>query len=92
MPQHEAYRLSKHGTTAERLVTEDFKKAGFKFREEDFNLVLTHSPYSLVNSVIFEKFPDFFKNRDPFFKLFYQHLVVSIHTAPLKYFNAKILT
>lgn len=64
MPQHEAYRLSKHGTTAERLVTEDFKKAGFKFREEDFNLVLTHSPYSLVNSVIFEKFPDFFKKCD----------------------------
>lgn len=63
-PAHSAYGLIKHGRISRKVAIKDFKKAKFKFSEEDFNVILTHSPYSLANKVVLKKMPKVFRDGD----------------------------
>lgn len=63
-PSHETYALGKHGKRAQKIAVEDFRTENFKFSEKDFNIILTHSPYSLMNKVAIEKIPRLFEKCD----------------------------
>lgn len=63
-PRHETYDLVKHGRKSQYVATEDFKNASFEFEKEEFNLIFTHSPYSLMNKTAMEALPDFFEKCD----------------------------
>lgn len=48
-PRKEAYDLIKHGKRSHKMTIKDFREKKFSFDEKEFNLILTHSPYSLTN-------------------------------------------
>ncbi|MBR3368193.1 metallophosphoesterase [Candidatus Saccharibacteria bacterium] len=64
LPPRESFHATKYGRHSMLISHEDFKKKHFVFNEEDFNLVLTHSPLSLSNKYMEEKSKDFFKKCD----------------------------
>lgn len=64
MPRHEVYDLRKHGIGSQKIALEDFQKENFKFNEKDFNLILTHSPYTFSNNLMLEKAPELFEKCD----------------------------
>jgi len=63
-PRHSSYDLIKHGKRSHKITMEDFGGAKFKFKKEDFNLIVTHSPYSLTNKRALREFPEVFENSD----------------------------
>jgi len=62
-PRHSSYDLIKHGKRSHKITMEDFGGAKFKFKKEDFNLIVTHSPYSLTNKRALREFPEVFEMR-----------------------------
>lgn len=63
-PRHEVYDLGKHGEMAQKISVQDFKKEHFWFDEEDFNLILTHSPYNITNKTMLRDYPEIFEKGD----------------------------
>lgn len=63
-PSRETYHASKYGRHAQLIAREQFKAEGFKFNEDDFNLILTHSPMSLSNQIMEEKGKLFYRKAD----------------------------
>jgi hypothetical protein len=63
-PTRETYHATKHGKHSQELSLEQFKKQNFSLSENDFNLVLTHSPITLSNKIMEQKGKEFYKKAD----------------------------
>ena len=63
-PSKATYRASKHGKAAQLLAKDEFFEQNFELNKEQFNLVLTHSPYCLSNKTMETLAPSFFEDAD----------------------------
>ena len=63
-PRHASYDLLKHGKRSYKITMEDFRKANLKYKPNEVNITLTHSPHSLCNKTAVRLIPDFYKNND----------------------------
>jgi len=63
-PRHEAYDLVKHGKRSHTITIEDYKRENFVLAADDFNLLLTHSPYSFTNKQSERELPEVYEKGD----------------------------
>lgn len=63
-PSRETYHATKYGRHTQLITREQFKAENFKLNEDDFNLILTHSPLSLSNRLMEEKGKLFYRKAD----------------------------
>ena len=63
-PTKEAYHATKYGRHAQIIAREQFINQHFKLGDDDFNLILTHSPLSLSNKIMEKSGINFYKRAD----------------------------
>lgn len=63
-PRHGAYGVIRHGKLARMAVVKDYLASGLEFDAKKFNIVLTHSPYSLTNKRVMKKLPEIYEGAD----------------------------